>query len=137
MGPHLLVLKAADESDSTTTVQNDDHFVVAIGINETWLMRYVLRIASTGDFKFAFTFPTSGAISGMTTGPTLATFLATSSPSTPVTVFTGTGTGSLHIVELMYINGGTAGNLQLQWACNSAGTATVKQNSTLWGLKLA
>jgi hypothetical protein len=39
---------------------------------------------------------------------------------------------------MVYTNGGTAGVVTLRWAQNTtAGTTTVKANSTLWGVKIA
>ncbi len=143
MGPHLVVLKSSDESDSTGTVQNDDSLLLVLGINEVWQFRFNLLVvaATTTDFKCQLTFP-SGSVSALVYAANAATFSgddissATSPTGTPVIQTSGTVSNHV-IIEGVMSNGGSAGNLQLQWSGNAAASCTVKANSTLWAVKLA
>ena len=143
MGPHLIVRKTGDESDSTGVLQNDDNLLLALLANEIWQFRLNLMVVAAGstDFQCRFTFP-SGSISGLvwsaTAGAPLITDIsATASPSGTASVPTTTTVSNQIIVEGVVSNGGSAGNLQLQWSGLVAATATVKANSTLWAVKLA
>ena len=143
VGPHLIVRKTSDESDATGVLQNDDNLLLAVSANEIWQFRLNLLVvaASTTDFQCRLTFP-SGSISGLvfssTAGaPLIEDISATASPSDTASVST-TSTVSNHVlIEGVLSNGGTPGNLQLQWSGQTAVSATVKANSTLWAVKLA
>lgn len=144
VGEHLIVRKTADESDSTATHQNDDVLLVAVAANEIWQFRFNLLVvaATTTDFKCRLTFPTGGNLSCITTGragavPEGADISSSISPSTESSHNTAGSVSNHVIVEGVYVNGGTAGNLQLQWSGQAAASCTVKANSTLWAVKLA
>jgi hypothetical protein len=143
MGPHLIVRKTSDETDSTGVLQNDDNLLLAVSANEIWQFRCNLLVvsASTTDFKFALTFP-SGSISAMGWSGggavvAISDVSATASPSATGTLST-TSTVSNHVIlEGVVSIGGSGGNLQLQWSGQAAAACTVKANSTLWAVKLA
>lgn len=143
---HLLVRKSSDEAVATTTLQADDSLLFNVPANEIWHMRWSLLVtgsASTADLVVRFTFPSGGEIAfsgaGIDIGGTFdyKKWLGTTSPtsSEDYDIFT---TGQNHIlIEGVYDQGGTGGNVTLEWAPSSTGTTTMKANSTLWGVKLA
>lgn len=142
-GPHLIVRKTADESDSTGVLQNDDSLLLALLANEIWQFRLNLLVvsAATTDFQARLTFP-SGSISGLIWSANAGTiagadFSATASPSVTTIVPTANTVSNHVILEGVISNGGSAGNLQLQWSGNTAVACVVKANSTLWAVKLA
>lgn len=144
VGPHLIVRKTSDESDSTGTHQNDDTLLLAVTGTEVWQYKFNLLVvaATTTDFKARLTYPASGNLSGIAMGVNAGAIEAddistTTSPSAEFTCNTA-GTVSNHFtIEGTYVNGGTGGNLQLQWSGQVAASCTVKANSTLWAVKLA
>jgi len=150
MGPHLIVRKPSDESlTSNITLQNDDHLLLAVGVSEVWKFKLSIlyRSSTTADFKMAFTFP-GGEIAamGVTKGNTVSTaicvsFEGSSSPAAGSNNIDGLSAAQSSYFEIdgVYINGGSAGNLQFQWAqASSDATATkVMTNSSLWAVKLA
>lgn len=135
-GPPLIVRKTADESvTSSTTLQNDDHLLFAIGASEVWKARIVLRYsaATDGDLKVDITAPSgaTGWFAGMGLHALVTdTFGNLSSRSFTVFgaggfQFGGSGEGALVLMELYVVNSTNAGNVQLQWAQGtSSGTAT-------------
>jgi hypothetical protein len=143
MGPHLIVRKSSDESDSTGVLQNDDSLLLALATNEIWQFRLNLLIvsAATTDFKCRFTFP-SGSISALGISEAGGTWngkdiSATASPSQTWNVSTSDTVSNHVVIDGVMSNGGSAGNLQLQWSGQAAAACVVKANSTLWAVKLA
>ena len=134
--------KSGDESvTSSTTVQNDDHLIVPLGANETWLIQFDLFIivgAST-NFKWKLVVPSGASASGQikhgnanavseitdATSENTLTMGVFASSQGHVTIFAKVTTSS------------TAGNVQLQWAQGtSSGTAlTVKSRSKMLAIR--
>ena len=125
------VRKSANENvNNSTTFQNDDHLFFPVGANETWTFRYVLQGVSstTADLKFAITAPAGSTCSigvidaeGATTNSNLGCGVTSG-------LIEGTGSNEVYEVVGTVTSGGTAGNVRLQWAQNTA-EAT---NSTLF-----
>jgi len=146
---HLVVRKTSNESVvSSTVLQNDDVLLFAVAANEIWLVQLILLWDSgnTGDLKWAFTWPAGATAHVTCVSPVAGAGVTGLSYQTTITSGTGSsleqlqaGTGIVTKFDGVLINGGTAGNLQFQWAqSTSDGTATiVKANSTLWAVKLA
>lgn len=123
----ILKLKAAAESViSSTTLQDDDDLFIAMSINSTWAIQGFINAScasAASDFKMAFTVPT---------GSTFRIF-AQNTAAVNTFEFTASGgsTGFALDTALQgqvwfsgYVKcGGTAGNLQFQWA-QLASTAT-------------
>jgi hypothetical protein len=142
---HLIARKTADESlASNTTLQNDDHLLAALAANEKWLMRWVVIHSggATGapNIKIAFTVP-----SGCTFNLSTVTFNAGGTAASRRWNVSGTSSDLLSpassnpevtVIEGRVHNGGTAGNIQLQWAQNtsSAENETVYESSSVWGM---
>ncbi|MEJ0061854.1 MAG: DUF1566 domain-containing protein [Alphaproteobacteria bacterium] len=140
--PFALEAKTADESVSSTTLQNDDHLKFTLSANESRWFTGVLYLSSadaTSDFKAAFTVP-SGAtgqwhLIANGTGQTNVTSVTQSHSATITGQLTagsvGTGTiGALALSISGYVvNAATQGDIQLQWAANGAGTSTLLKGS--------
>lgn len=127
------IIKCGNETVSTgTTLQNDDCFVLAVGACEEWIIHTVLDVTqSTSDdsgFKFAYTVPSGGTISGTYTATTRilscpTVFGRLSARSTDLTTAPTIGVCGVSnsaipgVVEIhaVYKGSSTAGNVQLQW----------------------
>jgi len=137
---HLINRKTADESTSSTTLQNDDHLLTpTIPLNEVWLLEWALTAVSTaGAFKVAITFP-SGTFSGAITGVGGDLFVSGNGTVTNTqTASSNSATdGMAHRLRGVFTCGGTGGVVTLQWASSAGTNVTMKANSTLWGMKLA
>lgn len=149
------VIKAADESVNNagtgTTLQNDDHLVLAGLANTTYSVEMRLlysESAGTGiDLKCAWTQPTGCTLDLAVVGAHTAWNASAANVEVEFASWqadTGTTTGtrsfgstnvanfSVHIRGTWRV-GSTAGNLQFQWAQNtgSASNLTVKAGSSL------
>lgn len=136
-----LVRKAADESvTSSNTLQNDDELALAVAANTTYVFEAFLAYTAgtTGDFKAAVTFPagaTCFASVQRTDGSTWSE--AAGAQVSSGSAISGGGLGTtiptLQLWRGVLMVGGTAGNLQVQFAQNvSNGTATtMKAGSVL------
>ena len=135
-----VVRKTSNESvTSSTTLQNDDALVFAIGASEVWAITFhvFFRSATGGDIKIGVTVPSgaAGTLTGI--GPALGTSDVEDSnvviANTTNTDFSGTlsfgalasGKYSYAQINVFVVNSTNSGNVQLQWAQNgSDGTAT-------------
>jgi hypothetical protein len=140
---HTLIRKAANESvTNSTTLQNDDHLVLAMGANEAWEFEAWILAgvgnSGTPDFKYTFAAPAGSTINWVASHQQVA-----STAQTNVAMVTASGTtvnidmtsNQTYLVRVrgVVVTGGTAGNLQLQWAQNAlnAVATTVQANSFL------
>lgn len=123
------VYKSAEETvNNSDVLQDDDHLLFAIGANEAWAFDMVLYMNSgtTPDIKLQINVP-SGA-TGFYDAPTGAPSAMTAfgAPQTQST----SGSDQQFFLTGTVINGATPGNLQLQWAQN---TATLSDTKILKG----
>jgi hypothetical protein len=138
-GPKIVV-KAADESvASSVTLQNDDELLAPLLANTDYAFEAFLHVVgnSANDITIAFTVPT-GATLAWSFAPEIS--FSTNAPVTS-TLVTASGTGQSHEVSAgmpIHIRGtvrvgGTAGNLQMQFAqrVSNATASTVKAGSHL------
>ena len=143
-GP-TIVSKTADEIvNNSTTLQNDDHLLLAIGANEVWLIDFYLLCnatsSATPDIKFGWAYPTGCSIRWGPAGAgnnTLTTTWGFTNTAGYSNSFSETGVsyqglayppndqGAIHLIALV-INGGTAGNVNLQWAQSTATVEDIK-----------
>lgn len=112
------VVKSADEIVSnSTTLQNDDHLTLALEANKTYYFytQWILTSSTVADFKWRFIVP-SGATMDWTTvsGADVADATLGSSAST-----TGNRQAFIAVTGRIMV-AGTAGNVTLQWAQNTA-----------------
>ena len=156
-GP-TIVRKIVDEIvNNSITLQNDDHLLLAIGANEVWLIDFYLLCnatsSTTPDIKFGWAYPTGCSIrwgpagAGDSTAEETWGFTNTAGYSNS---FSETGVnyhglayspsyqGAIHLIALV-INGGTAGNVNLQWAQYTATVEDIKvqTNSCLIAHKIS
>ncbi len=142
-GLPTIVRKTADEIvNNSTTLQNDDHLLLAVGANEVWLIDLILLLIqanAAADWKYKWAYPT---------GTTMfwAEEFSWSYPQTTLFIETNTGNMSSALtaitglmIRAIVIVGGTAGTLNFQWAQSAATVAnnTIKANSCLIAHKLA
>jgi len=132
VGPaHTMVYKPSDETvNNSSTLQNDDHLTFAIGANEKWEADFLLKVTTSGtpDFKVAISSPAGATVTmwlvGAPTGsdPTLdIRTWVTSGTSASCGISSSIDNGIF--VHASVSNGGTAGNVTLQWAQNTAQAA--------------
>jgi hypothetical protein len=136
------VIKAADETvNNSVTLQNDDHLFFPIEVNEVWYAEALLLCSgasTTADFKFGWTGPTgatsqwgSQALAGSSGYNNTAT---TTDPGRSLTFADSVALGARAATIILTLGGWFfadathAGNIQLQWAQN---TATVENNTVL------
>ena len=135
----IVVRKTSDETvNNSTTLQNDDHLVIAVGANEVWYFEALLLYNSgtTPDIKFAFTVPSGASLSwslvnkGDTSGGDAALQLSQTSGAALIVL----GTAGIHVclVKGIVRMSSTAGNLQLQWAQQVANASDTKVLTDSW-----
>jgi hypothetical protein len=147
---HPIADKTSDQSiASSTTLTNDTELAVTVAANEIWAFEWVLMIAAnvTANAKIAFTFPTGGTLALTGSGSDAAgtfTRFRQSSTTTPTTASTISGTAfyavpDATVLQGTFVNGGTGGTLQLQWAQNTsnASATIMKRGSAVYGRKIA
>jgi hypothetical protein len=136
LGVPLVKRKPADESiDTSTTLQNDDDLVFAVGANEEWGGSIDLYVASpalgTVGFKVGLTIPAGAALEAVgsivaegSEGFCLAGPIAVGTPLayTP----SGVSEQALVHIHLWVLNGATPGNIQVQWAQNVSDGTTLQ-----------
>lgn len=132
-----IVRKTADETvKNSTTLQNDDELYLPIGANEVWIFRcYFLHYSQgTPDIKFAWAIPT-GATGLWQTENNVATIMSLNTQM----VQAGQGADTLSSFWGYIENGANAGNLQLQWAQNTAHASDTKvlDNSVIQAWKIS
>ena len=136
--------KASDESVVNATLQNDDDLFFAVAANERWFVECTLMIDSnaTADFQATFTVPASATMKWGALDTGTGTTWAYTTVSVPTALldaaaargFQSPAAGTIWGLVLRGIVqvAGTAGNVQLQWAQNTAsGTTIVKAGSLL------
>jgi hypothetical protein len=148
---HLIVYKTADESvTSSNTFQPDDHLTFAVAANEIWVTTWRLMASgdTAADIKFQWTFPSGGTIriggivvrsEGTIVGVSVDTGTSPAGDATNLAISVPATGARLTEIQITFSNGGTAGNLALEWAQNSSSaTATVlKQYSAVYGGRIA
>lgn len=151
---------AADSNavNNSTTLVNVNSagtaaLALAVGISEVWLVRYYLRgsaPSTSSDFKFGFTGPSGadlkwGGLATYTSGdPAWGTGGTGSSPTTELSIGDTLATASFNGIRPIgvggiYIGGGTAGTLQIQFAQNNpvSENTIIKANSIMIADRIA
>jgi hypothetical protein len=140
IGGDEVVRKTADQTvNNSTTLVNDTHLLFAVGANEEWsfLLKVLLDGNGPADFKAFFTLPSGADLQGRASFTTPAgavggdnfgvsayetTPLPISGPGSPTM-----GNGKLSLVlHAIVMVAGTAGNVQFQWAQNTADSSDTK-----------
>jgi hypothetical protein len=141
----LAAYKAADQSVSSLTLQNDNALVIplaASAVYEFWLtFTYAGGAQGSSDLKMAWTFPSGTTmVYGRAGIDTTGSFAQSKTIQSDVVTFgtLGSGTGVVQCHGSV-ASSSTSGSLQLQWAQNS-GTVTatsLKLGSTLTAQRVA
>lgn len=137
-----LVRKTADEIvNNSTTLQNDDTLFAALAANEVVVFDCYLfsNQNGTSDIKFAFTVPTGATLiwnwgtGRFNTADTFGGIDTTETSGTAAAMSAGIGGKFQCHIHGVVVNGATSGNLQLQWAQNTATAVdtTIYANSVL------
>lgn len=119
-----IVRKAADETvNNSAVLQNDDHLVLAVGADDVWFI-IVVALVTTGatpDWKCSFAVPAGGAMKWEAWS---------AAPWDKVAGGSYAATGPLAAIPVgvqgIYIGGGTAGNVNFQWAQRVADPSDTK-----------
>lgn len=128
------VRKASDETvNNSATLQNDDDLAAGLAANDVMFFRAVLFYDSnaTADIKITFTVPTGATIKWGPDAGSRVTSTGSVSGSSIITAsgsslaFGGISSGVMTVSGVV-VNGATAGNLQLQWAQNTADASDSK-----------
>ena len=133
-----IVRKSADQTvNNSITLVDDDELLFAVGANEVWDVWLFLRLISdsTPDLKFAFTVPPSGTIIILVAYASLQP----QTDGTTAVVLSTSGAAQQYLLHCQYVGGATAGNVQFQWAQNTADASDTKvlANSSIIAHKLA
>jgi hypothetical protein len=129
--PIAPAVKSADETvTSSTTLQNDDHLLVAVASNTTYLLElvFMFNANASGDLKTTFTVPsgTTGTLCATTDAGSSAGISMTSTP-----VWDGTGADEQARLWGRVVTSATSGTIRLQWAQNASfGTGTIIRNGS-------
>lgn len=157
IGQTRYIAKTADETvTGSTTLQNDDHLVLPVVANAVYTFDLDLYMTDSadvvGDFKMSFTCPTgatfdmhgAGAhvtdLGGGTSsnGEWIGKLATTSAGATIAFGVSNPGPTAARVYGRL-VMGGTAGNLQLQWAQNAsdASGTTLKAGSYMTMTRVA
>ena len=134
------IVKTADETvNNSTVMQNDDALVIAVEANARYGMMIILRCTflAASDFKFQFTLPAGASIPGHSSS---APQTNTELDLTTAQVQTVTSTSQAFVrYHAIITTSSTAGDVQLQWAQNTAAVedTVVKASSYLLIWRLA
>ncbi len=131
---------------SSTALVSDNHLTFTVAANEIWIWTAYLyySAAAAGDLQTSWAFPASGLLHPTArivdaggTGTNLV-YEQTASDTQPMTLLGGVN-AILQMIDVHFVNAGSAGSVTLRWAQNtSSGTATImKTGSALVGMKLA
>ena len=140
-GHGTVVIKSSDQTvNNSTTLVNDDTLVWALAANKNyrlWAHAFIDTHISS-DFKWTFTGP-SGCEIHLTVNRNYAAgasydWHGLNSLGTVVSMGTPTDTASNWYWFGTIMNGGNAGNLQLQWAQNAAQSFDTKMHNGSWGI---
>lgn len=141
----IRIIKAGDETvTSSTTLQDDDDLLFAVGVNEIWRWRLSIRLRAqtvTPDLKWRFAIPTGG-VGGFWYIDALP---GSGDLGAPIIDITNTNIAQINSVEAMlvvegfYIGGANAGNVQLEWAqqVSDANGSSIHRESFLTATRVA
>jgi hypothetical protein len=140
------VRKSSDQTvTSSTTLVNDSQLLFAVAANETYIFQawlYTYAADGTPDIKVTFTGPAGSTVFWSSSqvifnagGSTTLTVVAPG--ATTADLFVDSNLRAIQLYGTI-LNGGTAGNLQFQFAQNtsSANGTSVKAGSSIFGIKV-
>jgi hypothetical protein len=142
-GGPTIVRKTADETvNNSAVLQNDDHLFMPVAANEIWeiFLNLYISYGKAPDFKYTLVVPAGAtcpfydhqdiAQDGVSVIEAIKPTAAATAKVILNTSAAGGDAIEVRFVEVrgVYVGGGNAGNIQLQWAQN---TATVQDTKVL------
>tara|TARA_E500000081_G_scaffold873_2_gene966 strand:- start:835 stop:1530 length:696 start_codon:yes stop_codon:yes gene_type:complete len=138
---------ASDAVNATTTLADVTGISFSIGASEVWVYDLMVMTDSpTGtDYKIGWTYPASCTMDWASTSDPAQNLLPISTTFNEVVAISanwaknsaGLGTVAMDTYSGTIVNDTTAGIIQLQFAANTVGTATLKANSYLVATKVS
>jgi hypothetical protein len=138
----LRVTKTADEIvNNSSVLQNDDHLVLAVEANQSYIMLLFTRgtsVTATPDLKIGWSVPAGTSMSWNSINNLGTAATAEETEASALTQNIGAGQQKGMVSAGVVIVGGTAGNIQLQWAqaTATAENTTMRQGSWMALIKL-
>lgn len=132
-----VLVKPDDQSvNNSETLVNDEDLVLPVGADDVWFVIVLLRLVSesvTPDLDYAFAVPSGGTVNVIDADEFKKDSAITPADGTAEQTLATSSTEQWLFVIEVYTGGGTAGNLQLQWAQNVATVenTTVKAKSAM------
>lgn len=128
------VRKTADQTvNNSNVLVNDNHLLFPVLANEVWTFDIRLRIQSTtvADFKYAYALPAGGDVKLHLAATAFDSDIADierDNTNLGGLIAIGAAPPSVYVVisRVLYIGGANAGNVQLQWAQNTAEATDTK-----------
>lgn len=116
-----IILKTATESIiSSETLTNDTHLKLSVLANEVWefllYLRFTGQVGVGEQAKMLFTIPSSASLTRLPQASTSSG--GEDATTSKLLTLVDTPTVRHHFCAFIYIGGGTAGTVQLQWAQN-------------------
>ena len=107
--------------NNSTALQDDDELFFAVGALERWAVDVLLRVTSSAvaDFKYQWVIPAGGDLLGFVGGFDPNTAVGELGMAVEKTILTD-GNPQIIVMRMIYRGGVNAGNIQLQWAQNTA-----------------
>ena len=125
-GPEIIRKTAEESVNNSTTLQNDDHLLAAIAASATRIVRFVINVAegnTAADIKVALVVPSGASVMEYAVTFQSQTVMEDGGASLlsgmPLTYWAASAT-QLLTFDVIVINSTAAGNIQLQWAQNTA-----------------
>lgn len=127
-----IVRKTADQIvNNSTVLVNDTHLLFAVAASEIWEFLLGIRVYSTTatpDLKFAFTIPAAASSKRWEAWYSQGTEATELDGTVATYFFVSAASNQYKQLRYLYIGGANAGNVQFQWAQN---TATVEDTKVL------
>ncbi len=138
-----IVRKTADQTvNDSATLVNDTHLLLAVGANDVWIIEVILKYTSpsvTPDLDHLWAVPSGGEARGIYDFKINGVMDAGADMTSERKMDTGSGIVYYGMYRILYVGGGTAGNLQLQWAQSTATSenTVMQENSCIIAYQLA
>ena len=130
----VTIVKTSDETvNNSATLQNDDQLFLPMAAGERWFFTVTINHVgnTTADLQYTFTIPTGATIrwgcmgTGLDVSEAIARCSSVTASGTVVTT-AGFTTENQIVLAGVVVNGSTTGNLQFQWAQNTATAVDTK-----------
>lgn len=128
----MIIKSATQTKTSDVAYANDDELLFAVGANTDYLFqgRILFETGATPDFKVQIAVPAAPTLfmmqqQAIAPGATAYSNIAVQTATTSTAITGGTGNGIFEFSGILR-NGGTAGNLSVQWAQNVSDAANTK-----------